>query len=205
MNLTSVEQSIKEFITTRINIVSWDLDEPDVLTYEVGGNHYPANTAKQLPIQNLTYNKETFNRVVAKAIFPYVITYRFYSELSFVQLPISSLANVLSLVQILALIQTPDPDITLFEVVEIEDSITVRRAEDTSNDWLVELNFAFSAEFSITEYPNVSDIQPPDFYDIENPPPLNELKVRINRAKSKFKPTDTNSYIEDSEFIINYQ
>jgi hypothetical protein len=202
MNINLVEQSIRDFINERIKIISWDLDEPDRLTYEYAGSHYPSNTAKQLPIQNLTYKRETFNRVIANAIFPYVITYRFYGELPYASLPLSSIANVLSHIQILSIIQNPHPDIKTCEVLEIEDSIVVRRSNDSEDDWLISITFALAVEFNVTSFPDIGDIQPGDYFPVEPPPELNQLSVRINRAKINFDVNDNTTYIQDSEIII---
>lgn len=201
VNLSIIRDSIRGFIATRISIFQWDLDEPSDLTYPIGLQHYPANTAIEFPAQNLFYQRDGLNTVNTSTILPYRITYRFHADYSYHELPLRGLENVLSTVQILTLLQKPSPEISTFEPYEIEDSLAVRRSEDTSGDWLVDLNFAFRVEFKTTEFPDISDLQPPDYYDQNNPPSVNELAIRVNRAKPGFSVQDSPTYIEDS--VIN--
>lgn len=203
MNIQIVRQKIREFLTVRVAIYQWDLDYPDTYYFEVNNQSYPANTAIELPVQNVVHIREGQNLIKTQARFPYTLTYLFPGQMAFHELPLSAFEGMLSTIHIYSLLQSPDPDITFFQPAEIEDSINVVRTEDQNSDWLIYLNFAFDATFRTTELPDISDLQPPGYFDTDNPPSLQELQIRVNRAKPNFKPVDNSTYIEDSTILIN--
>jgi hypothetical protein len=204
MNIQIVRQRIREFLTTRIAIYEWDLDEPDVLYFQVGSQGYPANTAIELPVMNLIHTKgASRNSVETSARFPYRLTYIFPGDIPLNALPLKALEGILSLIQIYSVLQIPDCEIKSFNPVIEEDSITIGRVGTAEDNWLIQLNFSFDAVFITTDLPDISDIQPPDYFDPSNPPTLQELQIRVNRAKSKFNRSDNSTYIEDSVILIN--
>lgn len=204
MNIQTIRQKIREFITARIAIYEWDLDEPDVLYFQVGSQGYPANTAIELPVMNLVHRSgASKNSIETSARFGYRLTYIFPGDTSLNELPLKALEGVLSIIHVYAILQTPDPDIKSFIPVEEEDSVTVGRFGTAEDNWLVQLNFSFDAVFNTTELPDISDIQPPDYFDFSNPPTLEELRIRVNRAKPKFSKVDNTTFIEDSNILIN--
>ncbi|MBD2168059.1 hypothetical protein H6G04_27110 [Calothrix membranacea FACHB-236] len=205
MNIQDVRERISEFLSVRVRIDFWGLDYPDDLYTQILSNTLPACSAIALPIQNVFHYKEGFNLVKTKARFPYRIAYRFPGQLSFHDLPFPALEGMLSYLQILSLLQIPDPSITSFAPADLEDAVTVSRTEDLNaeGDWVVFINFAFDVEFNTTTIPDLTDLQPPDYYDFQDPPAVEEVNVRINRAKQQFKTTNPSTYILDSEIKIN--
>jgi hypothetical protein len=204
MNIQTIRQKIREFLTTRIAIYKWDLDEPDVLYFEIGSQGYPANTAIELPVMNLFHTKgASSNSIETSARFPYRLTYIFPGDVPVSSLPLKALEGVLSAIHIYSVLQTPDSDIKSFNPVEEEDSVTIGRVGTSEDNWLIQLNFSFETTFITTEFPDLSDLQPSDYFDSTNPPTLQELEIRVNRAKPKFNKLDSSTFIEDSVILIN--
>jgi hypothetical protein len=204
MNIQTIRQKIREFITARIAIYEWDLDEPDVLYFQVGSQGYPANTAIELPVMNLVHTRGSGkSSIETSARFGYRLTYIFPGNIPLNQLPLKALEGILSTIHVYSILQTPDSDIKSFTPVEEEDSVTVGRVGTADDNWLIQLNFSFDAVFNTTELPDISDIQPPDYFDFNNPPTLQELEIRVNRAKPKFSRLDNSTFIEDSVILIN--
>lgn len=204
MNIQGIRERISEFLSVRVRIDRWGLDYPSELYTQILSNTLPACSAKALPVQNVFHVQEGFNLIKTKARFPYVIAYRFTGQLSYHDLPLQALEGMLSYIQILSLLQKPDPSITSFAPADLEDSVTVARTgeSNTGGDWVVLLNFAFDVEFNTTTIPDLTDLQPPDYYDFQDPPPVEEVNIRINRAKQQFKTSDPSTYILDSEIKI---
>lgn len=202
MNIQLVRNKIREFLTVRVSIYKWDLDMPDVLYYKVGDNSYPANTMIEAPVQNVVHTKQNKNSIITEARFPYRLTYIFPGELDFDSLPWRTLEGMLSFIHILPLIGAPDVLIEDMNPAELEDSISVARARENNGDWLVYLNFAYDVKFRTTELPDLGELQPPDYWDIDNPPSLEQLNVRINRAKIGFSSSDNTTYTEDNSLTI---
>jgi len=200
MNIQLVRQRIREFLTIRVKIYRWDLDYPDVYYFQQS----PACTAIEFPAQNVFHRREGTKLIKTSARFPIRITYIFPEETHPEQhdLPLKALEGMLSSIHIYSLIQTPDPNISSFEPADLEDSITIGRAGDQKGDWFVSLNLAFDATFNTTEFPDISDLQPPDYYQDGTPVPIEELKIRVNRAKSGFSPSDNSTFIEDTNIIL---
>lgn len=203
MNIQIVRQKIREFLTVRVAIYQWDLDYPDTYYFEVNNQSYPANAAIELPVQNVVHIKEGNSLIKTQARFPYSISYIFPGQMPLHDLPLAALEGMLSTIHLYSLLQSPDSDITYFQPADIEDSITQARTKDKDGDWLINLNFAFDVVFRTTVLPDISDLQPPGYFDTDNPPPLQELQIRINRAKPKFNSTDNSTFIEDSTILIN--
>lgn len=203
MNIQTVRAKVKEFISIRVRIDKWNLEVPDDLYSPTSNNYAPGNTAVALPIQNLTHIREGNSGIQTSVRLPYSIRYRFPFDLDYHSLPFAGLEGVLSTIHTLSLLQSPDDNIKSFQPAEIEDSITVGNIAQQDGDYIVSLNFAFDVVFNTTEFPDISDIQPPDYYSIDNPPPLSEITIRINRANSNFIKSDNSTYVEDSTIIIN--
>ncbi|UKO99365.1 hypothetical protein [Nostoc sp. UHCC 0870] len=203
MNIQIVRQKIREFLTIRVAINQWDLDYPESYYFTVNNQNYPANSAIEVPVQSVVHLKDGQASIKTTARFPYRLTYMFPGQMPYHELPWAAFEGVLSTLHIYSLIQSPDPDIEYFQPADIEDSITVSRTEDQDGDWLIHLNFAFDATFRTTEFPDISDLQPPGYFDTSNPPSLQELQIRINRAKPNFSPSDNSTYTEDSTILIN--
>lgn len=201
MNIQLVRQRIREFLTIRIKIYQWDLDYPDTYYYQQS----PANTAIEIPVQNVIHSREGSNLIKTSARFPYRITYIFPKEThpSYHDLPLKAVEGLLSNTHIQSLLQTPDSNILNFEPVQLEDSVTVYKTEGGNQDWLVSLNLAFDATFNTTEFSDISDLQPPDYYSDGIPVPIEELRIRTNRAKPGFSKSDSSTFIEDSNIILN--
>ncbi|MBN3927108.1 hypothetical protein [Nostoc sp. NMS4] len=202
MNIQLAHQKVREFLTIRVKIDAWDLDVPEGVYSPTSNNYQPGSSAIALPIQNLVHKRAGLNLIETSVRLPYRITYRFPYDLAYDVLPFSGLEGVLSTVHLLALLQLPDENIKSFQPAEVEDSITVERIAQEDGDWLVNLNFAFDVVFNTTDFPDISSIQPADYYNIENPPPLSEITIRVNRAKPEFIKSNTSTYIEDSTINI---
>lgn len=202
MNIQIIREKIREFVDARVSVYSWDLDYPDIYYYNVSGANYPANTAIELPVQNIVHSKEGKSGIITSGRFPYRITYIFPSQMPFADLPWKALEGMLSWLHILSLIQGPDALVESMGPAELEDSITIARTDEQEGDWLVYLNFAFDITFRTTEFPDISDLQPPGFFPTDNPPPVDQVTVKVNRAKPRFSRQDVGSYIEDTEIII---
>ncbi|MFN6486291.1 MULTISPECIES: hypothetical protein [unclassified Nostoc] len=202
MNIQLAHQKVKEFLAVRVKIDAWDLDVPEGLYSPTSNNYQPGSSAIALPIQNLVHKKVGLNLIETSVRLPYRITYRFAYDLAYDALLFNGLEGVLSTVHLLSLLQLPDENIKSFQPAEVEDSITVERIAQKDGDWLVNLNFAFDVVFNTTDFPDISSIQPADYYNIENPPPLSEITIRTNRAKPEFKKSNTSTYIEDSTINI---
>jgi hypothetical protein len=203
MNIQTIRETLKSFIDGRVSVYQWDLDYPDTYYYNVLGANYPANTAIELPVQNLVHIKDGKNGIQTTARFPYRITYIFPSEMAYTDIPWASLEGMLSWLHILSLLQGPDALVEKMEPADLEDSISIARSDEQEGDWLVYLNFAFDITFRTTEFPDLGDLQPPGFYPIDSPPPVEELKVKVNRAKPKFSRQEQTSYTQDTEININ--
>ncbi len=202
MNIQLAHQKVKEFLAIRVKIDAWDLDVPEGVYSPTSNNYQPGSSAIALPIQNLVHKRAGLNLIETSVRLPYRITYRFPYDLAYDVLPFSGLEGVLSTVHLLSLLQLPDENIKSFQPAEVEDSITVDRIAQEDGDWLVNLNFAFDVVFNTTDFPDISDIQPPDYYNIDNPPSLSEITIRVNRAKPEFIKSNTSTYIEDSTINI---
>lgn len=204
MNIQDVRERITEFLAIRVRIDYWGLDYPDELYTQIGFTTLPANSAISLPVQDVVHTRENFNQVRTKLRFPYRIAYRFPGQLPYHDIPFRSLEGMLEYIHIYVLTQVPDPNILSFTPAILEDSITVARVEEiqTDPDWIVYLNFAIDTEFITTVLPDITDLQPPDFFDEDNLPSIDEINIRINRAKQGFQREDNSTYIIDSEINI---
>jgi hypothetical protein len=206
-NISTLGDSIRDFLVARVRVDYWGLENPsEIYSQYPTTPPAPANSAIALPVQNVLHSKEGTNLVKTTARFPFRIAYRFPGEMAYHDLPLKSLGGMLAYIQILSVLESPDPNITQFIPVELEDSITVARTGDINAngaDWLVYLNFAFDVTFSTTTVPDISELQPNTFYDIGDPPPIHELNIRINRAKQKFNPVNNSTYTLDAEIRIN--
>nr|WP_322719584.1 hypothetical protein [Nostoc sp. ChiQUE02]MDZ8232621.1 hypothetical protein [Nostoc sp. ChiQUE02] len=202
MNIQLAHQKVKEFLAIRVKIDAWDLDVPEGLYSPTSNNYQPGSSAIALPIQNLVHKRAGLNLVETSVRLPYRITYRFSFDLAFHEIPFSGLEGVISTIHLLALLQLPDENIKSFQPAEVEDSVTVERVAEKDGDWLVNLNFAFDVVFNTTDFPDISSIQPADYYNIDNPPPLSEITIRVNRAKPEFIKSNTSTYVEDSTINI---
>ncbi|MEH1858033.1 MAG: hypothetical protein V7L21_08530 [Nostoc sp.] len=201
MNIQLAHQKVREFLTIRVKIDAWDLDIPE-LHSPTSNNYQPGTSAIALPIQNLVHKRAGLNLIETSVRFPYRITYRFPFDLAYDALPFSGLEGVISTIHLLASLQLPDENIKSFQPAEVEDSVTVERIAQEDGDWLVNLNFAFDVVFNTTDFPDISSIQPADYYNIENPPSLSEITIRVNRAKPEFIKSNTSTYVEDSTINI---
>ncbi|MCW5317931.1 hypothetical protein GTQ43_30430 [Nostoc sp. KVJ3] len=202
MNIQLAHQKVKEFLAVRVKIDAWDLDIPEGVYSPTSNNYQPGSSAIALPIQNLVHKRVGLNLIETSVRLPYRITYRFPHDLAYDVLPFSGLEGVLSTVHLLSLLQLPDENIKSFQPAEVEDSITVERIAQQDGDWLVNLNFAFDVVFNTTDFPDISSIQPADYYNIESPPSLSEITIRVNRAKPEFIKSNTSTYVEDSTINI---
>jgi hypothetical protein len=202
MNIQIVRDKIRDFLVSRVRIDYWGLDYPSDLYATTLSGLYPANSAISLPVQGVIHSRLSTNQVKTEAIFPYRIAYRFPGQLAFHDLPFKGLEGILSYIQLLSIVQTPDSDIQSFTPLKVEDSITVSRVEGDNTDWIVYINIAFEAKFNTTVVPDISDIQSPDYYNFDNPPSIEELNMRIYRAKEKFDTANNSTHILDSEIKI---
>ncbi|MBD2515192.1 hypothetical protein H6G93_09260 [Nostoc sp. FACHB-973] len=202
MNLQTVRGAITNWLLGRIRIDAFNLEYPPTLDSPIATETLPANSCITLPIQNVVHYKFGTGTVRTKARFPYRIAYRYSNVLGYHELPMTLLEGVLSFIQILTVLESPDGDISSFESVQLEDSITVSRSEEVDRDWLVYLNIAFDAEFNTTTFPNLTGINPTNFYQIDNPPDFNELKIRVYRAKQGFNTSNPASHTLDTELTI---
>lgn len=202
MNIQLVRQRIREFLTIRVKIYRWDLDYPDIYYFEQS----PACAAVELPVQNVVHSRDGTRSVKTSARFPIRLCYIFPEETypDYHSLPIGALMGQLSNIHIYSLLQTPDSNIIDFSPVDVEDSLSVARTEDSSGDWLVFLNMAFDATFKTTEFSDISELQPPDYYQDGVPIPITELNIRTYRAKPGFSSLDNSTFKEDSNLNLNY-
>ncbi|MBD2228024.1 hypothetical protein [Calothrix anomala] len=201
-NIQTIRESINDFLIARVRIDYWQLEYPSEIYAPTLTGTYPANSLTLLPVQNVLHYKEGFNQIKTLARFPYRLAYRFPGQLNYHSLPHTGLEGIISYIQTVSLLESPDPDIESFTPVKVEDSITVSNTDGSGSDWLIYLNFAFDVKFNTTSIPGLDDIQSPDYYDFNNPPPLEELKIRIYRAKEKFITTNNSTYNLDSEINI---
>ncbi|MDZ8259454.1 hypothetical protein [Nostoc sp. ChiQUE01b] len=202
MNIQIARDLVDEFLITIIKIDAFDLDEPKELYKYAGEVRLPTNTSVRLPVQNLIHTKQNLNSVKTSARLPYRISFRFPGQLSFYALPLRALEGIVAHIHLYALLLGPDPIIESFIPVYVEDSVTVERVKDAKSDWLCHLNFSFDIRFNTTTVPNISDLQSPDYFQFENPPTLQEIKIRTYRAKPAFSVEEVDTYVEDSEVII---
>ncbi|MEH1966753.1 hypothetical protein [Nostoc sp.] len=202
MNIQIARDLVDEFLVTIIKIDAFDLDEPKQLYKYQGDNLLPTNTAIRLPVQNLIHTKQNLNSVKTTARLPYRLSFRFPAEMPFHDLPIRALEGMVAHIHLYAILLGPDPAIELFTPVDVEDSVTAERVNGVKSDWLCHLNFSFDIKFNTTIVPDISDLQSPDYFQFENPPTLQEIKIRTYRAKPAFSVEEVDTYVEDSEVII---
>jgi len=189
-NLVTIGEAIGNALISWVRIDKWGLDNPtDLYSPYSTTTPVPANSAIALPVQNVQHSKGGYNQINTEARFPYRIGYRFPGEMAFSAIPFSALEGIIVNIQVLAVLQYPDNALTHFAPVQLEDSITVARAPEVNgntSDWLVYLNLAFDATFYTTSFPDVSLLQPNSYYDLSDPPPIADLKIRVYRAKENF-------------------
>ncbi|ANV88492.1 hypothetical protein [Picosynechococcus sp. PCC 7117] len=198
MNIQTVRNDLRAFISSKVLIHAWDLDYPDVLYTVIDDQEYPANTAIELPVQNIFHVKDGRNSIKTSARFTYRIAYIFPEVMPFNDLPWRSLEGIVSTIHIKALLEPPG-GIELILPAEIEDSLSVARSDDMSGDWLIYLNFGFDVTFRTTELPDVGDLQPPDISDFGT---LQQLQIQVNRAKPEFSRLDNTTFNEDTVITI---
>ncbi|MEA5625313.1 hypothetical protein [Nostoc sp. UHCC 0251] len=202
MNIQIARDLVDEFLITIIKIDVFDLDKPKELYKYAGDNRFPTNTAVRWPVQNLIHTKQNLNSVKTTARLPYVLSFRFPGQMPYHELPLKALEGMISHIHLYSLLLPPDPRIESFIPVDLEDSVTVGRVEAAKSDWLCHLNFAFDIKFTTTTAPDISGLQSPDYFQFNNPPTLQEIKIRTYRAKPDFTVEEVDTYIEDSEVII---
>jgi hypothetical protein len=206
MNIQTIHDKVREFLAVRVKVDNWNLETPEDVYSPTSTNYQPGSSAVALPIQNLVHSLSGVKSVETSVRLPYRIAYRFPYNLAYHELPIRGLEGLLSNIHIYSILQKPDENIKSFGPAEVEDSITYGTLKDKdadgNSDQVVFLNFAFDVVFNTTDFPDISSIQPPDYYNIENPPPLSEITIRTNRAKPDFVKSDSSTYIGDSTIII---
>lgn len=147
MNIQQARQAITEFLSIRLRIDTWGLDEPTRQYTTHNQTTLPANSARSLPIQNVIHTKDSFNVVRVKARFPYQIAYRFPGVMPYHDIPFNALEGMLEFIHILFLMETPDPEIQFIAPVLVEDAITYYEAGEEKvphRDWIVYRTYALT-------------------------------------------------------------
>lgn len=203
-NIKTLRQDLRSWLSNLIRIDKVDLDPPTDLYSDVAGignRLLPANTLIEFPVEDLSYDKENNRAVVGRGTFRYSLIYRYAGELALHDLPISDLEGLVEAIQALALINGPSSSIRTIITESVEYPVNPRREEDESGDWLVSCNFSFNIIFKVTEL-DLSD----DFFvspdDVSNNGPINNITVRVNKSRIPVTPDTPETFIQDSEVVI---
>lgn len=201
-NIKTLRTDLRNWLSSLIRIDKVDLDEPSYLYSDVAGagnKVLPANSLMELPVENLSYEKEGVRAVAGSGLFRYVLVYRYPEELAVHDLPISDLEGLVESIQALALINSLSSSIRTITTESVEYPVNPRRAVDDSDDWLVYCSFSFNITFKVTELA-LSD----DFFnnpDLPTSDPITGLNVRINKSRIPVT-TEPGSFTEDSNLTI---
>lgn len=202
MNIITAREAIRAFVDANIPIYRWDMDVPDVLYYNRGGFNIFANTAIELPLQELVSVREGNNGVVASVRFPYRVTWIFNGDQPINSLPFKSVEAVVANIQVLALISRPSPDFTQFTPYQEPDTVTISNTEDESKDWLLSANFSFDATFRVTTLADTSDLTSPGYFDLGDEPVVNDISIKVHKAEQGFDRTNNTTFKLDNTINI---
>jgi hypothetical protein len=195
---------LRSWIAGQIRIDQWDLDLPvNVPTVIESSNvtkRYAANSAIELPIQNLSLTRAA-NSIEGAATFTNIIVYRFSGAAAKEQLPLKAVTEIINYLSQEA-IREPQSiwaNIRKIDVAGIDEPVSLARTDGEDGDWLLvgrlELNISF---LSLAGIPDV--LQPP--VD-DSGTPFNQLELAVYRALSPVTPDDDTTYIEDTRLTFD--
>jgi hypothetical protein len=185
ISVDQLQLAFKDWISSKIRIDSWIMDEPYPAKTIVSGTEYPSNSAMMLPARRLRYWSQN-NICQAEVELNFTISYR-YPSVQYDQLPISILTGVLNNLYLKAVAGPANingairdvrtPDIGTDVVVK---QLPSQNPEETPG-WLVIIQPSFQVSYFAT-YADLSSIQPGgDPNPI--PIPIHNLDVGIYRSK----------------------
>lgn len=182
MNISSLRESLRDWFSTLARIDSFQLDVPADLYSEVSTQTklLPANTLREYPAENLSYQRTGINTVVGSGTFPYSLIFRYAGEISYHQLPLSELESLVEYIQVSAILNPPSCAIRSIEADALEATVNPQRDGTNQEDWIVYCNFSLTITFNLSELS-----LPPDFGTPPEEPIPGDIPTELRTYKSK--------------------
>lgn len=188
MNIQTARKRLKDWLSSKIRIDAWDLDEPRSLFHPSSTTQLavPSMTAIQYPVKDLRYERDGIRTIFGNGAFSYSFVYRYSGLMTAEQLPTQRVEALAQFVHASALLELAGCDGIRQVVPEIEEfPIMFSRMDDDQSDWLVYFNLVMRVQFALTEF----DL-PPEFSPVGSTPdtelPIDEVSLKIYRAFSGF-------------------
>lgn len=209
MNIQTVRQSLKDWLSALVRIDSFDADPPASLYTPHQGPPLPglpplvpANTCIFYPVKNLTYSQSDAFGVTGEGEFTFSIVYRYPGDLTLNELPISNIESVVQYVQANALLNLSGcGGVRRAYQRAYEFPVQVERESNDQGDWLIYANIRLVIEFALTSF----EIDPIFANPPEEPPTAENLTANIYRAKVKFDVSSPSDYTLDRVLTFDHQ
>jgi hypothetical protein len=204
MSIRQIRAGIRAWLESQVRIDAWDLDVPANLPTVIEGDRFPANSAVEAPVQDLTLRNRG-DWVEASGLFVYGIVYRFSGKAAKEQLPVAAVEALVNFLLEQAVYAYGELDgcsgiIKRVEVPPIEAPVTLARVEGEDSDWLVIARLEFIITFRSRASADFDELQPtlpPDAAIV-----LQRLSIAVNRAYSPVTPDVPATYTEDTRITL---
>lgn len=193
-------EDVKTWISSRVYIGAWDLDEPDEYNYQAyDGNAYPSNIASIVSINDVQINK-TYMGVESTLNLNISFCFRYLREFYQAEqdLPISKVLTLYGYLNSLIILDKSFINYDLLEVKQegkLEESpLEVKRVDDATpeSDWLVYLKFKFNLRFvchpHMDYYKQTQTSQDIVYLSEVMPPPAGQVGTPINTGSNNITP-----------------
>lgn len=167
MNISTLRQTLRDWLSTLVRIDSFSLDVPRDLSSPLSTVllPLPGNTLREYPAEKIAYKKTNFNSIEGSAIFPFSLIYRYPGYLEYKNLPIARLESLSEYIQGHALLGFGDCNIRAIEIDPTEASVNPQRLgglirepvdptreaiDQNEYDWIIYVNFSFNITYAFT-------------------------------------------------------
>jgi hypothetical protein len=201
MSIKQLRTGIRAWLEREIRIDAWDLDAPANLPMVVDGVRYPANSAIEVPVQDLSFYQAS-GTVYGRGKFIYLFIYRFAGAAAKEQLPVSEVESLINYLCEQAVLYPQElwERIKLLEIQPIEQPVILARVEGEDSDWLLVGRLEMEIEFRSDAADDFGDLQPatPPDKDIV----LKQLAIAVNRSYSPVTTDVPASYTQDAVITL---
>ena len=202
MTIEELRTDIRAWLDGYLHIQEWDLDTPSNSPRVIDGKRYPANSAIEMPMENLSVELAA-GRTLARAILPYVIVWRFRGQASQDQLPVKQVESMLAFLAF-DLVTNYRNVSDLIESAAIQNSetpIRIGRTDGEDADWLValymEMRLTFVLEFNGIDTILAPPVAPYDGFTVQS------IGLNVNRSlAATADPNDPDDYVLDETLQI---
>jgi hypothetical protein len=203
-NIQTVRTRLKAWLSSKIRIDVWDLDQPKKLYHPSSTPQLlvPSNSAIECPVKDLLYDRVSINGIVGSGSFTYRFVWRYSGLMTAEQLPTRKIEAVAQFVHASALLELSGCDGIQEAYPEIEEfPVMLSQADDQQSDWLLHFNLVLRVQFNLTEF-DLPDEYAPIGQGDDTQVDLDELTIKTYRAIAAFNPDTTGDSTLDSTILL---